>query len=272
MKNIKSLLTAIILCLGVYASAQEPDEIISYKQIGDTDLKLHIFHPDEIAPDGNPAILLFFGGGFRGGSVNQFYPFCERFKKIGVTGIAVEYRIKSKHNSTRDQSVMDGFSAMRYVRKNAEKFNIDPDRIAAGGGSAGGFIAASLATVTALNESTDDTSVSAVPDALVLFNPAVKLRPGNSNDVITDNNWNELSPYHNISEIHPPTLIMHGTEDETIPVQQVEDYCQKLQSLGIKCILKQYKGQGHGFFNKNRSEKYFELTCGEGLLFLWEIL
>jgi len=278
MKIFKTLFVAILFYSGVLAFGQEykqglfnsgqADEIVTYKTIGDITLKLHAFYPEENAPNGNPAILFFHGGGFRIGNVTQFYPFCEKFKKIGITCFSVEYRIRDKHNSTRNQSIMDGFTAMRYVRQNAKKFNIDPDRIAAGGGSAGGFIAASLATVTILNESTDDMSISAHPDALVLFNPGSKGKPSTSENSTTEYDWKDLSPYHNIVAGHPPTLIMHGTLDEAIPVEHSKDYAEKLKSLGIKCVLKLYEGQTHSFFNKWRGEKYFELTSSEALIFL----
>ena len=67
--------------------------------------------------------------------------------------------------------VKDGKSAVRWIRANAARLGIDPDRLAAGGGSAGGHVAAATATTQGIEEEGEDTSVSSRPCALVLFNP-----------------------------------------------------------------------------------------------------
>ena len=95
-----------------------------------------------------------------------------------MVAMAAEYRVKSRHNTTPFECVMDGKSALRWIRKNAAKLGVDPERIGAGGGSAGGHVAAAVATVPGLNEEGEDLSISCLPDTLVLFNPVYDNGPG----------------------------------------------------------------------------------------------
>ncbi|MEM8713895.1 MAG: alpha/beta hydrolase fold domain-containing protein, partial [Planctomycetota bacterium] len=74
--------------------------------------------------------------------------------------------------------VEDGKSAVRWIREHAAEIGVDPGRLAAGGGSAGGHVAAAIATVNGFNADQDDLSVSCVPEALVLFNPVFDNGPG----------------------------------------------------------------------------------------------
>ena len=85
--------------------------------------------------------------------------------------ISAEYRIKNVHGTSPRECVKDGKSAVRYLRKNAAALGIDPDRIVAGRGSAGGHVAAATATLSNYEESGEDLSVSSRPNAPVLFNP-----------------------------------------------------------------------------------------------------
>ena len=147
-----------------------------YKTIGETKLPLHIFNPEKHkASDKRPAIVFFFGGGWTNGTPTQFVEHCKYLAQRGMVAITVEYRVKSRHNVTPMECVSDAKSALRWVRWNANELGIDPNRIAAGGGSAGGHLAAATATVSGYDEAGENTKVSAQPNALVLFNPALDL-------------------------------------------------------------------------------------------------
>jgi len=167
-------MTLLICLIGVAASVARadlgPTRKVVYKTVGDVELKLHVFEPQgHSADDRRPAIVFFFGGGWKGGSPGQFYPHCIYLAhKRGMWAAAAEYRVKSRHGTTPIECVKDGKSAVRYIRSHANKLGVDPQRIAAGGGSAGGHVAAATATVDAFNEDSDDMSVSAVPDALTI--------------------------------------------------------------------------------------------------------
>src|SRR5210317_1899318 len=96
----------------------KPDKEVVYKTIGDVELKLHIFNPEgHKASDESPAIVFFFGGGWMGGSPSQFYPHCDYLASRGMVAMSAEYRVKGKHKTSPKECVMDGKSAVRWIRK-----------------------------------------------------------------------------------------------------------------------------------------------------------
>ena len=122
-----------------FAEQLIPDEQKTYKKVGKVELQLHIFNPKgHKASDQRPAIVFFFGGGWSGGTPSQFYPQCEYLAKRGMVAISAEYRVKSRNGTSPLECVKDGNSAVRWVRSHAEELGIDPSKLAAGGGSAGG--------------------------------------------------------------------------------------------------------------------------------------
>ncbi|MDH4238929.1 MAG: carboxylesterase family protein, partial [Phycisphaerae bacterium] len=93
--------------------------LVVYKTIGEVELKLHIFKPPEQdAKELSPAIVFFFGGGWVGGTPEQFYHQCEHFASRGMVAISAEYRVKNRHGTTPFECVADGKSAIRWVRAN----------------------------------------------------------------------------------------------------------------------------------------------------------
>ncbi len=238
-----------------------------YKTVGKTDLSLHIFNPPGFqVRDQRPAIVFFFGGGWTTGTPTQFAPHCHYLASRGMVAIAADYRIRSRNQSTVEQSTADAKSALRWVRAHARELGIDPQRIAAGGGSAGGHLAASTATVEIPDEPGEDKTVSSVPNALVLYNPPLvlpslaqlKLKavaakrdplPPFSGDPLV------VSPIHHIRAGQPPALILHGTADKTVPFETAEKFRDAYVKAGNRCELVAYQGEDHGFFNWNRDDK-----------------
>ena len=172
--EMKRILPAILIltftAFSSWAGDFQPDEIIRYKETPMGDLNLHVFYPGNIKQgDNRPAIVFFFGGGWTSGTPRQFYAHCEYLAAQGMVAISAEYRVKGTHGTTPVESVKDGKSAIRWVRKHAEELGVDPLRIAASGGSAGGHVAACTALIEGLEE--EDPDICSVPDAMVLFNP-----------------------------------------------------------------------------------------------------
>jgi len=167
--------------------------------------------------------------------------------------MAAEYRVKGRNGTSPRECVKDGKSAIRYVRAHAAELGIDPDRVAAGGGSAGGHVAAATATVTAFNEDGEDTSVSAVPNALALFNPVYNNGPdGGWNQKTVKDYWKDISPAHNIRKGMPPAIVFLGTQDKLIPVATAKKFQADMKAVGSRSELMLFEGEGHGFFNFGR--------------------
>ncbi|MCP4046822.1 MAG: alpha/beta hydrolase, partial [Gammaproteobacteria bacterium] len=177
MKLINTLWLFLICVYTIPAYSLEttgfvPDREVTYKIVGETELKLHIFTPsDHKLSDKRAAIVFFFGGGWNSGSPSQFYPHCSHLASRGMVCMSADYRVRDRNSTTPRESVMDGKSAVRWIRVNAGELGIDPDRIVAGGGSAGGQVAAATGTTSGFEEENEDTDVSSRPNALVLFNP-----------------------------------------------------------------------------------------------------
>jgi acetyl esterase len=230
----------------------------TYKRIGDTELTLDIFEPQSKSPSRKyPAIVFFFGGGWVGGTPSQFHEQCAYLANRGMLAMSANYRVKSRNQTSPVECVKDGKSALRWIRANAEKLGIDPDRIAAGGGSAGGHVAAAVATTSGFEETGEDTSVSCVPNALVLFNPVFDNSPGGYGHSIVHPVFPAISPLHNLKPGTPPSIVFLGTDDKLIPVKTAQSYQQKMQAQGDRCDLHLFEGQAHGFFNFSKAQKFY---------------
>lgn len=244
-----------------YPPTFEGAAVETYKEINGTKLNLWIFQPEgKATPDAKrPAIVFFFGGGWSSGSPAQFERQSRHLASRGMVAITADYRVATRHKVKPTECVADAKSALRWLRKNAERLGIDPNRIAAGGGSAGGHLAAATATLPGLDQSGEDHSVSAVPNALVLFNPALVLAPfgemtlkgfeAKTSSERFGCQPEAISPIHHVREKLPPALIVHGKADTTVPYASAEAFAAAMKKAGNRCELVGYDGQPHGFFN-----------------------
>ena len=230
----------------------------TYKKIGDVTLDIDIFEPKLKDPSKKyPAVVFFFGGGWNGGSPSQFFPHCEYFAGRGMITMAADYRVQGRNKTTPAECVMDGKSAVRWIRANAERLGVDPARLAAGGGSAGGHVAAAIATTLGFEEKSDDAKVSYMPNALILFNPVFDNGPkGYGYDRVKDI-FPAISPINNLRPGTPPTIVFLGTKDNLIPVATAENYKAQMLKNGDRSELFLYKDQPHGFFNYREATKHF---------------
>jgi len=225
---------------------------LTYKTVKQADLEIVVhFPPGWKAADKRPAIVFFFGGGWTGGRIQQFEPQANHLASRGMVAARADYRVKSRHGVTPKECVEDAKSAIRWVRKNAAKLGIDPDRIVAAGGSAGGHIAACTALTPGLDAEGEDTKVSSKPNALVLFNPVLRF-DGIPQLIERINNDEALgkaiSPTLHLKKDSPPTLILFGTADRLLAMG--EEFMKKSKELGHRAELFTAEGQPHGFFNR----------------------
>jgi acetyl esterase len=239
-------------------------KIVTYKHVENVELKLWMFNPpNHQSSDKSPAIVFFFGGGWNTGNPEQFVPHCQYLASRGMVAAVADYRVFSRHKVMVPACVSDAKSAVRWMREHAQELGIDPNRIAAGGGSAGGHLAASTAFLPKFDEPGENQKISSKPNALVLFNPALILASPERNDTILYevNSKNsqrfgpdpeDVSPFHHVNKNAPPTIIFHGTKDTTVPFESVRLFSEKMKESGNKCTVIAYKGQNHGFFNFGR--------------------
>jgi acetyl esterase/lipase len=265
MKAAVPAVVLLSLSLPVLAQRNYPPEIEGakvrvYKEASGTTLKLWAFYPEDAKPsEARPAIIFFFGGGWKSGSPMQFVPQSQHLARQGMVAMVADYRVASRHQTKAKDCVADARDAMRYVRIHAKELGIDPERVAAGGGSAGGHIAACLGTI--------EDDAASKPNAMALFNPACVMAPvegiersGEDRSAEIKERMGvdpvELSPYHHVTADAPPCVVFHGTADATVPYLTAELFAGKMNDSGVKCVLHGYEGEGHGFFNApGRSKK-----------------
>ncbi|MBC2602610.1 alpha/beta hydrolase [Puniceicoccus vermicola] len=239
----------------------KPDQFEFYKTVDGKDFDLHIFTPEGHQPsDVRPAIVFFHGGAWRGGNPRSLYPQCRYLADRGMIAISVKYRVRSRDGTSPRECVMDANSAMRWVRANSDQLGINPDRIAAGGSSAGAQMAAATATTTKFNDPGDDPDIDCRPDALVLFNPVIDNGPGPDSfgHYWVADYWEDFSPLHNIDETTPPTIILVGSEDTASKPAACREFQRQMEAHDRRYDLLIYEGQTHGFYLKD--PHYEEIT------------
>ena len=267
---MKHLIAFAALLLAPLAAAQTPPQATAgvaearvFKKVGDRELKVFIEKPPGWkTADRRPAMVFFFGGGWVGGDPQQFRRQSEYLATRGMVGIRVEYRVIAKGDGGPPLvCCADAKSAMRWVRSHAGELGIDSQRIGAGGGSAGGHLAAFASMVDGLDDPRDDLNVSPRANALVLFNPVFDNGPdGGWGYARVGDRYKEFSPAHNIIADDPPAIVFLGREDKLIPVATVERFQAAMKAAGRRCDAHYYDRQGHGFFNQEpfRSQTLIE--------------
>lgn len=238
-----------------HAAKIEPARKVVYKTIAGSELHLDIFEPTGLkAGDKRACFFSIHGGGWTGLTPRRQYPTVAHFASLGMVGISVEYRLaKAGHGETVFDCVKDARSAMRYTRAHAAELGIDPDKIIANGGSAGGHLAAGLALFDGIDESGDDTSVSCVPNALVLFFPVIDTSSEGYGNRLLGSRWQEISPLHRVKAGTPPTIIFHGTGDTTTPFKGAAAFRDAMIKAGNRCELIAADGATHGYLMRDQT-------------------
>ncbi len=276
-------LTVTVMCglalMNVAASAAPPSaadaaardltsplgEAHVYKTVADRQLKLWVMRPAaDQAPGPRPAIVFFHGGGWRNGTATQFNLQGDYLTRRGMVVVQVQYRLLTAGEVVPANACLDARSAMRYVRAHAGELGIDPERIAAGGGLAGGHLAAYVGMVDGVDEATDDTAVSCRPAAMVLFNPALlhgEEPRRTSEDAGTQ--FQAISPFMHVSAGDAPGLILVGSEDKILLPAKVAEFQAKCEAAGVRMDAVIYPGEEHSFFGLAKSADRFFDTVTE---------
>jgi acetyl esterase/lipase len=205
------------------------------------------------------AVLICPGGGYTALAFNhEGHAIAQWLNNNGIAGIILKYRLPSDL-IMKDKSIgplQDAQEALRTIRRNAAKWNIDPNRIGVIGFSAGGHLASTLSTHYAEKVYETKDTTSARPDFSILIYPVITMdssftHAGSRRNLIGDNPSREsvihFSNELQINEKTPPAFIVHSADDKTVPVRNSIVYYEGLVRFGIPSELHVFQKGGHGY-------------------------
>lgn len=265
MKRVVGLVVGVLLAtstVGMAAEGVRIEKDVAY--LGpDREEKGDLYLPAKVEPGiRHPAVVIIHGGGWSGGDKGAV-----REINIGTTlamhgyvGFSINYMLANKGKPTWPQNLYDCKTAVRWLRKNADRLSIDPEHIGAIGGSAGGHLTAMLA-VTGPDAGLDPPGPYGeyscqIQAAVDLYGPADLMTwPPNSKGIsmlpATREAKPELyklaSPGSHADKNDPPILILHGTADKTVDVVQSKQLAEVLEQTGTRHELIIVEGAPHTF-------------------------
>ncbi|MFN9198059.1 MAG: alpha/beta hydrolase fold domain-containing protein [Planctomycetaceae bacterium] len=210
-----------------------------------------------------PAVICIHGGGFRAGHRDGYNTLCLRLAERGYVALTVSYRLAPKYQFPA--AVHDVKAAVRWLRANAEKYHVDPQRIGVTGGSAGGHLAQFLGVTAGIRqfegEGGHPGQSSAVACVVNVYGPSDFTQSyGKSVDAaevlplfLGGNVQQErrrhilASPLYWVTPEAAPTLCIHGTEDKYVAHEQAVWLIDRLQAAEVPAELLTLPGAGHGF-------------------------
>ena len=232
-------------------------------------VQAHVFFPQDTFTEPRPVVVFFHGGFWDTPTPTQFVPHCLHFASRGAIAVAAETRTSARHGTNAVDAIEDARDLIRWLRHNADTFNLDPDRITLGG-AAGGALLALLATMPKPKQLPPVDGLDCRPQALILFSALVNpTNKGAAHDRFPDGKTAKRnSPIHLIRRKLPPMLCFHGKTDRITPFDEMQRFCRKMRFWGNSCELVDFERADHSFFNFNVSHKNFEATIGAADRFL----
>ena len=231
---------------------------LEYGKVGDRRLLLDLYMPEGLTKPA-PGLIFIHGGGWRKGDKSDYKYYTVRYAQRGYVVATISYRFVQE--ATFPACVQDAKCAVRWMRANAANYHIDPNKIAAIGGSAGGHLAMMLGYSAGVAELEGDgghaeysSAVQAVVDlygpcdltvASDRDHPTVRQFFGGRTYEEATEAYSLASPIKHLDKSDPPTLIFHGTIDELVPVAQSDTLAKRLGALGIPCEYERIEGFPH---------------------------
>ena len=279
---MKNLLIVVVCCCSSFLDAQEPDTTykpveypagftaqlnIVYAKVKDWEGKMDIYLP----PKGNeptPVVINIHGGGWNHG-VKESQTGFNTFFKIGFAVANIEYRLTGQ--ATAPAAVEDTRCALICLIRNAKALNIDVNKIVIMGGSSGGHLGLMGGLLGNDHKfdanciGVENIKVAAIIDKYGITdvwdwgygtNITSKSATRWLGDKANDKKFAmSVSPITYVNKNSPPTFIVHGDADPTVPYQQSVDLHKKFVEAGVKTELITVPGGGHGKFEKEKNSE-----------------
>jgi acetyl esterase/lipase len=250
----------------IQSQSAKPD-ILSEREVvygkgGDTDLKLDLAMPKN-GFGSFPTVVFIHGGAWKSGKRQDLAKTIEVLAGRGYVAVTIDYRLVK--TAPFPAQIEDCKAAVRWLRANAQKYRINPDRIGAVGFSAGAHLACLLGTT----QKEDDLEgkggnaeqTSQVQAVVSFFGPTDFTRKTWPDDLekstlrplmgasFADKPelYRKASPITYVTKKAPPFLFFHGTEDRTVAIRHSRTLAEKLQNAGVSAKVIELEGEGHGW-------------------------
>jgi acetyl esterase/lipase len=263
--NEQAVMTAIVLGKIKLIDAKNiatPDNVeetlnLEYGTGGQRKLQLDLYLPKG-RTKATPAIIFIHGGAWKSGKRSDMKFYCVKFAEKGYVTATVTYRLMDE--APFPAAVQDVKCAVRWLRANAVKYNVDTERIVVSGNSAGGHLSMMVgySDDPSLEGSGGNNNFSSRVCAVVNFygptdlttdfakkQPLVENFLGGKTYDEAPDIYKLASPIFHLTKDDPPTLIFHGTIDSTVPIAQADKLAEKLKELGIDYVYERYEGWPH---------------------------
>lgn len=231
-------------------AAKTPGKSFVYKHSGGKPQEMEIYFPSDWEPAKRkvPGVILFHGGGWSGGTLDQFRHAGHYLASRGLVAATANYRMLTRAErgtlpaaeSFKRVCITDAKSAIRWFKQKADELGIDPARIITGGGSAGGHIAVLATLNPGLNDPADPAGIDTSVAAYLLFNPAFDPKDHGDRDV---------DVLAHLTAKLPPAILFFGTKDQWKAGSEAA--LRRLAELGNQSAeMWLADEQGHSFFNR----------------------
>ncbi|WP_115889369.1 alpha/beta hydrolase [Flavobacterium cutihirudinis] len=265
----------------IHSTDYKEKEIIENGAVQSTSLvtipTLSVFLPDTQKPN-QTAVIIFPGGGYSHLAIEkEGTKVAKWLNTLGIPAFVLKYRLPSDQimKNKNIGPLQDAQEAMRYVRENAAKWNIDPNKIGTIGFSAGGHLASTLATHYNDKIYATTSTVSARPDFSLLIYPVISMQnevthKGSQTNLLGNNPSQQLidsfSNEQKVTAQTPPTFLVHATDDTAVIPENSINYYLALKKNAVNCELHLYETGGHGFgLGVEKTSKNWTKDCEEWL-------
>lgn len=222
-------------------------ESFIYHDVQPEPMRLHVFKPKGwTAADRRPVFIHFFGGGFVRGVPTQSAGWAKQAAKLGMIGVAADYRVLTRHGTDGTACLADARAAVHWLQVNATELGLDPKRIVVSGSSAGGALALWTAITASPPGSDPALTPRHKPAALILMWPAADLTLFSGQKDRFGGHGLACSATQHLDAQMPPSLLLHGDKDPTVPYESSVILHRTLTGTGNSCEFITMPGNGHG--------------------------
>lgn len=239
---------------------------------------ISVFLPTKELANGT-SILICPGGGYLHLAMEkEGFKVAKWLNTIGITAFVLKYRLPSDliMEDKTVGSLQDAQEAIRFVRRNAKKWNLNIEKVGVIGFSAGGHLASTLSTQYNYNAYVVSDSISAKPNFSILIYPVISMNSELTHQGSKINLLGELASQEIVEKFSnelqvnsetPPTFLIHATDDKVVPVENSINYYLALKNNNVVAEMHLFQNGGHGFgLGVKQTSNFWPILCENWLM------